>query len=223
MISEVIRLLGRSAIVMAGAWMTGVNVNALEQIVVSGLFRDRAVLTLDGHTRMLRVGETSPEGVKLISADSREAVVEMNGEIHRLALGQHIQGNYAPPVAGASITIAPDAQGMYAIPGSINGFQVQFLVDTGATLVSMNGDTARRVGLDYKLDGVKSQSITAAGVVPVWTVKLDRVRIGDIELRDVQASVHDARYPEEVLLGNAVLQRLHMERDGPLLRLTKPR
>ncbi|MBI1733302.1 MAG: TIGR02281 family clan AA aspartic protease [Gammaproteobacteria bacterium] len=202
--------------------LIGTTVGAVEEIVVSGLFRDRAVLVLDGKTRVLSVGATSPEGVKLLSADSREAVVEIAGEVRHLALGEQIRGDYAPPAPGASITIAPDAQGMYEIPGSINGFQVLFLVDTGATLVSMNGATAKRVGLNYKLDGIESRTSTAAGVVPVWLVKLDRVRIGDIEVRDVQASVHDSAFPAEVLLGNAVLQRLHMERDGQLLRLTKP-
>lgn len=195
---------------------------AVERIVASGLFRDRAILELDGTVRVLRVGETSPEGVKLLSADSREAVIEVNGTVRRLALGQHIRSTFAPPAPGASITIAPDAAGMYLVPGSINGVPVRFVVDTGATLVSFNRDVALRLGLNFKLDGRPGRSRTAAGVVNTWLVELDRVRIGDIELRDVPASVHDGAFPQEVLLGNSFLGRLHLQREGALLRLTRP-
>lgn len=219
MIAKVIR---QCCIAVGVAICAGESLAAPDRVVVTGLFRDRAVLDVDGAVRMLRIGESSPEGVKLVSADSRAAVVEIDGARRQLVLGEHIQGNFPAPAAGASITIAPDAQGMYLVPGSVNGFQVQFVVDTGATLVSMNRDVARRVGINYKLDGRPSRASTAAGIVPIWLVELERVRIGDIELRDVQASVHDADYPTQVLLGNSFLARLHLERDGRLLRLTKP-
>ncbi len=195
---------------------------AVDQVTVTGLFKDRAILELDGKTRMLSAGMTSPEGVKLVSATSREAVLEINGVIKTYALGEHIRGQYTPAATGATITIAPDAQGMYPVAGSINGFQVSFLVDTGATYIALNRPTALRIGLNYKLDGTLSQSTTASGIVPVWLVKLDRVRLGDIELRDVPAAVLDADFPDVTLLGNSFLHRLHLDRQGPLLKLTKP-
>lgn len=195
---------------------------ALERIVANGLFRDRAILDLDGVVRVLRVGETSPEGVKLLSADSREAVIEFNGETRRLVLGQHIRGAFSAPAPGASISITPDRGGMYLVPGSINGVPVRFLVDTGATLVAFNSEVAQRIGINFKLDGRPAQSRTASGIVRTWLVDLDRVRIGDIELRDVQASVQDGPFPQEVLLGNSFLGRLHLQRQGALLRLIKP-
>lgn len=211
----------RVGVLLTIALLPGVAL-ALNQITVTGLFKDRAILDLDGKIRVLTAGATSPEGVKLISANSREAVLEINGATRTYVLGEHISSEYTPAVAGASITIAPDANGMYAVAGSINGFQVNFLVDTGATLISMNRPTAKRIGLNYKLDGVESRSSTASGIVPVWTVKLDRVRIGEIELRDVPASVHDNDFPDITLLGNSFLQRLNLDRQGPLLKLTKP-
>ncbi len=196
--------------------------SAVDEVTVTGLFKDRAILDLDGKTRMLSAGMTSPEGVKLVSATSREAVLEINGVTRTYALGEHISGEYTPAAEGASITIAPDAHGMYQVAGSINGFQVSFLVDTGATFISLNRQTAQRIGLNYRMDGTPSLSTTASGVVPVWLVRLDRVRIGDIELRDVPASIHDTDFPEVTLLGNSFLQRLHLDRQGALLKLTKP-
>lgn len=219
MITKVIR---QCCIAVSVAACAGVALAGPDRVVVTGLFRDRAVLDVDGAVRMLRIGESSPEGVKLVSADSRAAVVEIDGTQRQLTLGDHIQGTFSAPDAGASITIAPDAQGMYLVPGSVNGFHVQFVVDTGATRVSMNRDVAKRLGINFKLDGLPSRASTAAGIVPIWLVELDRVRIGDIELRDVQASVHDADYPVQVLLGNSFLTRVHLEREGRLLRLTKP-
>jgi len=220
MITKVISL--RAWAVLAGIALLPGLARAVDQVTVSGLFRDRAILDLDGKTRVLSVGMISPEGVKLISANSREAVLEINGVTRTYALGEHIHGQYAAAMPGASIIIAPDINGMYQVAGSINGFQVSFLIDTGATLISLNRPTALRIGLNYKLDGTRSDSTTASGVVPVWVVKLDRVRIGDIELRDVPASVHDTDFPDVTLLGNSFLQRVQLERQGPLLKLTKP-
>ena len=56
---------------------------AVESIRVVGLFKDKAVVQIDGTQRMLSTGQTSPEGVKLISANAREAVMEVDGRLGR--------------------------------------------------------------------------------------------------------------------------------------------
>ncbi|HNS28560.1 MAG TPA: hypothetical protein PKN91_10615, partial [Steroidobacteraceae bacterium] len=56
--------------------------DAQTDIVASALFEGRALLAIDGAQRMLRVGETSPEGVKLLAANAREALVEVRGALH---------------------------------------------------------------------------------------------------------------------------------------------
>ena len=85
---------------------------AVEKIVVLGLFRDRAIVSIDGTQRMLRVGQTSPEGVLLVSADSSSAVLEFDGRQESYTLGTHIMSEFAAPVAGRMVMIAPDEQGM---------------------------------------------------------------------------------------------------------------
>jgi len=67
-----------------------VNVSAVDKITVSGLFNDKAVVTIDGKQRLLKVGKPSPEGVLLISANAKEAVIEVDGEQKTYTLGQHI-------------------------------------------------------------------------------------------------------------------------------------
>jgi len=195
----------------------------IESIQVLGLFKDRAVVTIDGKRRTLVPGEPSPEGVVLITADSESAVLEFDGHRRTFELGRRITTVYRPPEARPTLTIAPNGIGMYHVPGSINGFAVQFLVDTGATLVAINRGTARRLGIDYLVEGTPGRARTANGDVATYQVKLARVRVGGIELRDVAASVVDGDYPRDVLLGNSFLNRLEMRRRGQLLELrTRP-
>ena len=111
---------------------------------------------------------------------------------------------------------------MYTIDGSINDFQVSFLVDTGSSYISMNKQQAQRLGLDYKMNGQQSLSSTASGMDKIYIVTLARVRVGEIELNDVQGAVHDGDFPKEVLLGNSFLSKITMKREGRLLKLEQP-
>jgi aspartyl protease family protein len=192
---------------------------AIGKITISGLFKDQAVVIIDGTQRILAIGKPSPEGVKLISANSQEAVLEINGVQKPYALGMEISSTFAGPVAGETVTIAPDGYNMYLVNGSINGFQVSFVVDTGSTLVAMNKHQAKRIGLDYKMRGVKSVTETAAGYTKIYVVKLNEVKVGNITLHDVDAAVHDDDFPTVILLGNSFLGRVNMVREGMLLQI----
>ena len=110
---------------------------------------------------------------------------------------------------------------MYAVLGSINGFPVDFIVDTGATLVSMSARQARRLGIDYRVVGTPGQSSTASGIDRIYVVNLDRVKVGDIEIRNVQGAVHDGDFPPATLLGMSFLSRLTIRQDGQVLELRK--
>ena len=190
-----------------------------EQIVILGLFKNKVIAEIDGKRRVLTVDAESPDGVKLIKANSAEAFIEINGERNRYTLGSHIASSFRGPEPGASVQIWPDTQGMYLVAGNINGFAVRFLVDTGATLIAMNRNEAKRMGIDYKLDGIEGATATASGTAKAYYLKLDRVRVGDITLRDVRAAVIDGDYPLEVLLGNSFLSRLDLQRDGVMMEL----
>ena len=199
--------------------LTAGTVNAIDEINVVGLFKDRAIVELDGVQRILAPGKPTPEGVVLISANSREAVIEINGIKKTYTLGRHISNRFAGPTGQKTVTIAPDTAGMYFVSGSINDFQVDFVIDTGATYISMNEHQARRLGLDYKMTGKKGVISTASGLGKIYVVKLAKVRVGDIVLTDVQCAIHDGDFPQQVLLGNSFLGRISMKRDGRLLKL----
>ena len=193
---------------------------AVDKIVVVGLFKDTAILKIDGQQTMLKAGETTPQGVKLIEANSQEAILEINGDLKTYQLGTHISGEYSQPESGPVLRLWPDpGSGLYIANGSINGFSMKFVVDTGATLVSMNRQQAKRLGINYRLEGRESISQTASGTSNVYIVELENVRVGDIELKSVKAAVHDSEYPQQVLLGNSFLERIDLRRDGRVLEL----
>ena len=193
--------------------------HAVEKIVVNGLFTNKAVVTIDGKQRILKIGEASPEGVKLISSNSREAVIEVDGEQKTYQLGTHIGTDYKEPPETTTVTVVPDRSGSYFVNGSINDFQVRFLVDTGATLIFINAPTAKRIGLNYKLDGREGLAETASGTTKIYSLTLKKVKVGNIELRDVAAAVSDNEYPLDILLGTSFLNRINSSREGRILKL----
>ncbi len=191
-----------------------------ERITARGLFKDRALLEIDGKQRLLRSGQTSPEGVKLISANSHKALVEDQGKRSTLTLGRSINTNFSAP-RQQSLRIIPDVRGMHRTTGSINGYPVEFMVDTGATLVSMNRQQAQRLGINYRLEGKPAISTTASGYSKIYLVKLKRVKIGEIELRNIEAAIHDGNFPPITLLGMSFLGQLEMHRTGGALELKR--
>ena len=195
---------------------------AVESVQVLGLFKDRAVVLLGDRQRVLRPGETSPEGVKLVSANAREAVLEVDGQRATYRLGSRISTRFAgADERETSVRVWPGEDGTYTVAGSIDGFPVTLLIDTGASKVAMNGAQAKRLGIDYRKIGKPSFAATASGVVKTYEVVLKRVRIGEIELQDVEAGVIDGPHPREVLLGMSFLDRLEMSRSGKALELRK--
>lgn len=191
------------------------------EIVVVGLFKDKAILSIDGKQRRLAVGQTSQEGVKLLSANSKEAVLEIAGERRLYALGSpaRMQQFAAPEVT--TVRLRRNPQGMYSSTGSINGVAVNFLVDTGASLIAMNAIQAKRLSLDYQHRGRPIAVSTASGMAQGYQIELKRVKLGDIELRDIDAVVLAGESPPEILLGMSFLGKLDIQHNGQGMQLTK--
>jgi aspartyl protease family protein len=186
---------------------------AVDKIAVQGLFAGKAVLLIDGERRILAVGETSPEGVRVIHADSKSATLEVAGEQKKYFLANTISTQYARPTV-LKEQIMADGQGMYLTYGSINGHSVRFLVDTGATTVALNANDARRLGIAYRLDGIPTRASTASGVARAWQVTLKSVQVGRLKQRNVTAVVIDGSHPTEVLLGMSFLDRLRVQKEN---------
>ncbi len=192
---------------------------AVERLRVVALFSDKAMVEIDGKNRLLKKGKTSPEGVLLISADARGAVLEIDGKRESYELGRHVSASYSKPKV-QEVQIWRNTQGSYTTVGTINGRTVNMLVDTGASSVAMSEVEARRLAIPYRLTGkVVRVSTASSGNVKGYRVVLDRVQVGDILLRNVQGTVIEGSSPREVLLGMTFLGQLQMENSGNMLLL----
>jgi aspartyl protease family protein len=187
-------------------------------VSVSGLFKDKAIVSIDGgKPRTLSAGQTI-QGVKLISADSAGARFEVDGKLRTLGMGQSFAGG-ATAGTRQTVSLTADSRGHFEARGSLNGYPVNFLVDTGATSFAISAAEATRMGLDYRA-GQAGAVATAAGVVPAWSVKFNTVRVGDIVLNQVDGLVVEAGL-NVPLLGMSFLNRMEMRRDGQTMTLTQ--
>lgn len=191
---------------------------AVDQVRVLALFPDKAMLDIDGKRRVLKAGQTSPEGVQLLSATASEAVVSWQGERRTLHPGGGIRANYAK-AQRREVRIVRDNRGSYTTSGTINGQPVDFLVDTGASGVAMSVEQARALGIAFQLEGTPTPVGTAGGTVDGYRVTLDRVRIGELELTDVGGVVIDAQTNHHVLLGMTFLNRLEITQNRNIMVL----
>lgn len=189
-------------------------------VSLSGRMGGKALLVINGTPRAVGVGATE-QGVRLLSLADDQAVVEVEGRRLVLRLGGNpVDLSGAPsPGGGTRIVLPMGPGGHFSSAGSINGRPVVFLVDTGASLVSIGQSEADRIGLDYRA-GPRGMVQTANGAVPVHGVRLATLRIGDVQVYDVQAVVLPAQMPQ-VLLGNSFLGRFQMRRDHDTMTLDK--
>ena len=193
-----------------------------QSVALQGMLGNRALLIVDGSApKTVAPGETY-KGVKVIATAGDQALVEIDGKRHQLRIGDAPasvggKGDAAPQ--GSRIVLSAGSGGHFVTPGMINGKGVTFLVDTGATSVAMGATDAQRIGLDYK-SGQMGLSSTANGTLTVWRVKLASVRVGEVEIFDVDASVLPVSMPY-VLLGNSFLTRFQMRRDNDQMVLER--
>ena len=178
-----------------------------------------ALLLIDGEPRTVAVGNVVA-GVKLISLEDNRANVEYGGRRHVLMLGASPGrvGEATPaPFSGRQIVLSAGPGGHFTTNGAINGQSTQFLVDTGATSISISQVEAERMGLRFR-EGRRLMTQTANGAVPAYQVQLASVRVGDVEVRNVDAIVIPGQM-SHVLLGNSYLNRFQMRRDNESLTL----
>jgi aspartyl protease family protein len=187
-------------------------------VSVVGLFKDKAIVSIDGgKPRTLSVGQ-AVQGVRLVAADSDSARFDVEGKRRILGMGQSFSGGAATGER-PSVSLAADARGHFAAAGSLNGYPMTFLVDTGATTIAISAAEAKRIGLDYMAGQVVGVG-TAAGVVPAWRVTFNTVKVGSITLNQVDGMVVESGL-NVPLLGMSFLNRMEMRRDGQMMTLTQ--
>lgn len=184
-----------------------------------GLIGSKAIVVIDGAApRTLAPGQRTAEGVVLLGTGNEAASFDIDGQKRTLSMGQAFAA--ARGEGRRNVTLTADTRGHFLAMGSINGGSVRFLVDTGATLITLPASEAQRLGINY-LRGTRSAMQTANGVAIAYRVKLDSVRIGDIEINNVDALVGESDALNMNLLGMSFLNRMEMRRDGQSMTLIK--
>jgi aspartyl protease family protein len=188
-------------------------------VALIGLIGDKAaVFAVDGgEPKTVKVGQKW-SGITVISVERGQATVEIEGKRRVLQIGQHYRAAAAASDR-QSVTLAADPRGHFVTEGAVNGNPVRFLVDTGATMVALPASEAQRLGIDYR-KAPRALTNTAGGVVPVYRVRLDTVKLGSIELAGVDAMVIEQGL-DIALLGMSFLNRVEMKRDGQTMMLIR--
>jgi aspartyl protease family protein len=191
-----------------------------QSVALTGVLGSKALLVIDGAPpKTLAAGE-SHMGVKLISAAGDQAVIDIQGKRSSLRVGDApvSVGSAAGAGGGTKIVLPVGSGGHFMANGTINGRTIQFMVDTGATTVALGISDAQRLGIDYQ-KGQLVRMNTANGVAQAWRVKLNSVRIGDVEIFDVDGVV-GPNMPF-ALLGNSFLSRFTMNRSSDVMVLER--
>jgi aspartyl protease family protein len=194
-----------------------------QSVALSGVAGSKALVVIDAMApRFLSPGQTH-QGVKLVGTQGETATVEVNGQRQTLRVGD------APVSVGQSgngegrndqrIVLTADGRGHFMPAGQINGREVQFLVDTGASVVILSESDAKRINLKYE-QGQKVRVSTANGGAVGYQVKLNSVKVGGAQVYDVAGIVLPQPMPF-VLLGNSFLTRFQMQRTNDQMTLDR--
>jgi aspartyl protease family protein len=199
------------------------NTRALAaDINLIGIFGSKATLIVDGgKPRTLAVGESSPEKIRLLSVATDSAVVEIAGKRQTLHMGNQRISTARADGATARATLSGDARGHFTTTAIVNGMSIQFLVDTGATAVTISAEDARRANVRYTAAD-REMMQTANGRIAAYKVKFDTIRVGDIVLNNVDGVVIEGNALGQFgLLGMSFLSRTEIRRDGDIMILTR--
>lgn len=192
---------------------------AASELTLVGTFGEKAaVMVLDGgEPRTVKVGQKIGAAM-LVAVERDRATVEVDGRRRVLHRGQ-TYSTRPDPAGRQSAVLSAGPGGHFLAEGQVNGGAVRFVVDTGASLVALPAAEAERLRIDYR-KGEPGVTQTAAGPVPMFRVRLASVRVGGIELREVDAIVIEQGLPV-ALLGMSFLGRVEMRHEGSTMTLTR--
>ncbi len=199
---------------------TGLPVAHAQSVALAGILGGKALLVVDGSAPRSVAPGGSHMGVRVVSVGRDGVVLEVAGAQRAIQLGES-PVSIGGSAAGQRIVLKADARGHFINSGFINGRVMQYMVDTGATTVAIGRPDAQRMGLKFE-QGQPVMMNTANGTAQGWRMRLESVRVGDVELRSVDAIVTAEAMPY-VLLGNSFLREFHMNRSGDEMVLQRRR
>ncbi|MBS3017858.1 hypothetical protein DJFAAGMI_00586 [Comamonas sp. PE63] len=195
-----------------------------QSVALTGVLGSKALLVIDGSApKALAVNESHRE-VRLLQISGDTAVVDIKGRRQTVRLGDApvsvgSRGGTGGAARSGRLVLIADSRGHFIDRGYINGKTMQYMVDTGASTIAIGRADADRMGLPYE-QGVPVLMRTANGTAQGWRIKLDSVKLGEMEVYGMDAVVAPQSMPY-VLLGNNLLTQFQMTRRGNEMVLEK--
>ena len=191
-------------------------------VEVVALFENKAMLLINNKQLLVSVGETTEHGVTLIEADAKGAIIEVGGKRRKVALGGLVHSRPGQASAqNSKIYVYRGPDDLFRTTGSINGYPVNFLVDTGASSIAISSREAKRLGINYRLTGKPIWISTASGTESGYRVTINRVTIAGITLNSIDGIVLEGNEPANPLLGMSYLNRFEITNSGTVMTLKR--
>lgn len=116
------------------------------------------------------------------------------------------------------LTLQRNRAGHYVVPGTLNGQPVSFLLDTGATQVSIPAHLGDRLGI---IPGPSARTATANGPVTVRLATIESLKIGPFTLKGIAGQLNPGQLDDQILLGMSALRHLEFSQRGDVLILRR--
>ena len=202
------------------AWSQERNI----RLIASGT--NTAIIEIDGERLVLNGENPVSEGVTLISSTGDEVIIQVNDQLVTLTTDNDAalvldSGSSHSNNASKSAVLWADSSGFFFANGVVNGNSMEFLVDTGADIVTFSSVQANQLGIDYSR-GKDGYATTASGIASLKTLSLNSLSIEGITLYDIPVSVVQGQFPQVPLLGGTFLNQLNMSRIGNRMELSLP-
>ena len=193
---------------------------AAQTVAWAGSMGERVLLVIDGRLQVAGAGSVI-DGVRVLRVSAGAVEYEVAGVRQRLTAAHAPVVVGAPPGGrvAASLVLRAGADQLYHVDCKVNGRPMAGVVDTGASLVSMSMALASSLGVDWSR-GRAATIQTANGTVKGWSIRLERLSVGMLEARDVEAVVLETELPH-LLIGNSFLRRYRVLTEDSQLTLAR--
>jgi len=206
------------AVAVALYLWAGALLASAPDVQLNAILGKKVIVTIDGVQHTLGERDSSPQGLVLVEVRHKLATFEWNGQRFELTPSSRISTQFEAKKVEA-ITIRRDASLHYLISGQVNGRSTPFVVDTGATLIALSDDQANRLGLNWKTNP-SGRVETAGGITKAYSVMLEKVSIGGLDIYHVEAVVIP-KQATPALLGMSFLRHFEMSESDNVLTLKK--
>ena len=190
------------------------SASADHQIYFKKLHNKKAWLHINGRHGALGKGQIR-DGVKVLSISRNQIIVKVHDKRYRYELGSKTGIELEDEV---KIPFNRNFSA-YIARGSINGKDYSFIVDTGAETVGLNLNDARRLNIKLRRRDEIIVVLAGGKTTKGWRTKLKSVKIGDIELNDIEAIIIKQSGQTMPLLGMSFLRKLSISQANNVLTL----